>query len=109
MHESHKGNTFWFGFSVGAAAIGLGAILFGTKKGRETLGVVLEFSQNLEENLGDLLKGLEEAVTDEAGAIGEELRKTPAKTKPTFSNILDKIRHFSDGSPKGKKFFVKDK
>ncbi len=109
MQENHKGNTFWFGFSIGAAAVGIAGFLFGTKKGRETLGTLLEFSENLEENLRDLLKGLEETAVDEGEVIGEELKKAVVRVKPTFSNILDKIRHFSDNSSKGKKFFIKEK
>jgi len=109
MHENHKGNTFWFGFSIGAAAIGIAGLLFGTKKGRETLGKLLEISENLEENLVDLLKELEKVALEEGEIIKDEFRKTSTKAGPTFSNILDKIRHFSNTSEKGKKFFVKEK
>ncbi len=60
----HKLTQFWFGFALGTVAIGAGAFLFGTKKGRSVLKNLMEYSENLEENLVSLGEEIGEGFGD---------------------------------------------
>ncbi|MCX7881116.1 MAG: hypothetical protein N2482_01220 [Patescibacteria group bacterium] len=55
-NDSHQTSNFWFGFSLGALFIIIGTMIFGTKKGRETLKKFLEISENFEENISKILE-----------------------------------------------------
>lgn len=104
--DHHKISNFWFGFALGAATVGTASYLLGTKQGRKTLKKMLEFSENLEENLIDLGHEFEEAVVEKGDELRNEIKKLPQE-HPTFGSLLDKIRDFSHRK-EVKRFFVKE-
>ncbi len=57
--NNNRTTNFWFGFSLGLTTAVSIIYLFGTKKGRESLKKLIEFSENLEENLSQLLDNLD--------------------------------------------------
>jgi len=108
LDQNNKKTNFWFGFTLGAGSIAVSAFLLGTKKGRQLLKKAIDFSENLEENLVLLGEELEEIIVEKGQEIKEDLKKSHPKDKPTFSNILTKIKTLTFSQQKGKKFFVKE-
>ncbi len=96
--NKHKASNFWLGFSLGGVTLGLGAFLFGTKKGREMLTKILHLTENLEENLIALEKYIEKELADNKDGIKDELKKTSENIKNDYSSLtglLDKIKFLS--------------
>ena len=87
-NPSHdKTSNLWLGFALGAAITTTIAILFGTKKGRETLKKLLELSENLEENLQAIVDEVQETITDKVDKLQEA-----DQDKPILGTLLDKMK-----------------
>ncbi|MBI2641148.1 hypothetical protein HYW87_00955 [Candidatus Roizmanbacteria bacterium] len=106
--SSHPPSNFWFGFALGALAIGGMTFLLGTVKGRKTLQRLLEVSENLEENILLLGEEVEEALLEPAK---NHTPLSPQKSETsTLGKILDKIKiHYpAHVNKQGKKYFIKN-
>jgi len=116
--NNHNTSPFWFGFALGTLTIGAGAFFFGTKKGRKMLHQMLEYTENLEENLLVLGEEFEEKYGDKLeklgvhikGKIGSKASAPISEQKPENSSlggILEKVKGFR--SKQKKQVFVKEK
>ena len=97
-NNSGAPSNFWFGFALGTIAATAGSYLFGTKNGRDTIEKILDFSENLEENLqllnAELKKELKLPehkinITEEKKHIEEAVMQVK-ESKP-LGSILEKI------------------
>ena len=93
--NNSKTTNFWFGFSIGGALIGGAIVMFGTKKGRETLRKMLDLTDNIEENIELLEKVVEEKLNKESGSVSNS---SSSSNHSTLGNILDKIKILSPNS-----------
>ncbi len=83
QNNHHQATNFWFGFSLGVVACGVGIYFFGTKSGRKTLKNILDITENLEGNFDNILKEIEN-------------EKEPAKKiTSTISTVIDKVKSFT--------------
>jgi len=76
--------NFWFGFILGGLAVITAAYFFGTKKGRKSLQEIINFFENWEENLSELIEK-------------NEIKKTREKTSTPslISGVMEKIKTLS--------------
>ena len=114
--NNHNTSPFWFGFALGTLTIGAGAFFFGTKKGRKMLHQMLEYTENLEENLLGLGDEFEQKYGDKLeklgvhikGKLGNKSNVPIPEQKPENSSlggVLEKVKGL--GSKHKKKVFVK--
>jgi hypothetical protein len=106
-HNNHKLTQFWFGFALGSVAIGAGAFLFGTKKGRSIVKRLVEYSENLEENLISLGKEYGEEFGTKVFDIGKKIVENKSESSiehntTPLGGLLEKMKGYS-----GKKVFLK--
>ncbi len=107
-NQNHKVSNFWLGFALGSLAAGVGSYLFGTKKGRKRVQQILDWSENLEENLLLLGEELEENVIDKGTKIKDDVQKLAEEGgHSTLDKILGTINSLSSGSRKSTKRFEK--
>src|SRR3989344_9471781 len=81
----NKSSNLWLGFTFGAIAATTIVFLLGTKKGRQTLKKLLEFSENLEENALVIAEQIEESMIEKAEKISDAKHN-----KPVLGSLLDK-------------------
>lgn len=86
-------SNFWTGFSVGATVL----FFLGTKKGRTTLRGLMEYVEDLEDNLTDLMKS-----TSNDG-IENKLKSFTGAT--SISDLITKIQSTIPDQKKVKNFF----
>jgi len=63
--NNEKAQTFWLGFSFGIASASTLIYFLGTKKGRKSLQHIIDFSENLEENLIKIIKNKDKKILSE--------------------------------------------
>ena len=103
--NNYQPSAFWFGFAMGTITLGIGAFLFGTKKGRSTVKKMLDLTDNLEENAILLFQELEEHF--ESTPIDKT--KEVEKKEGTLDSIMHRMKHLSpDAEKQGKRFFTKE-
>ncbi len=107
QNNSNPPTGFWFGFALGTLAIGAGALLFGTKKGRKTVQQFLDFSQNFEENAYLILEDLQEKAEHFVPLIKEELSRPTPRPASGISGLLSRIKFLSPGNNKQSKKYTK--
>jgi len=107
MEKNHRIGNFWFGFALGTVFTTFFVFLLGTKKGRKTLKNLIEFSENIEKNLSELITHLEIKLKED-----EEKNKNNNSivTKNNIFKIIDQIKFLTHPEIKKqtKKFFVKE-
>lgn len=87
-HNEH----FWFVYFLGVVSGATGIFLFGTKKGREVLEQIIEFAEDFEGNLEDIIAnidGLKDSVKNEATHLTEKLELSPIQN--SLTSIIEKI------------------
>ncbi len=87
-------SNFWTGFTIGATVL----FFLGTKKGRKTLQELMDFAQNLESNIDDLVESSKDLPTGKN------------KIVEGATNITDLISRIQSVLPEGRevrKFFEK--
>lgn len=88
-NNRHEGGNFWFGFSLGTIVMALLAYFFGTKHGRSLLKQMMDFTENLEENLQLLI----EKQVEKQGNNSNQLETSHKSTLVTsLETIIDKIK-----------------
>lgn len=80
--------NFWNGFIAGSVAAGACLYAFGTKNGRNSLHILLDFSENLDSNIHKLIK------QTQMGGSKKQTKDKPSSFE-SVSTVLDKIRHVS--------------
>jgi len=107
MEKNHRIGNFWFGFALGTVFTTLVVFLLGTKKGRKTLKSVIDFSENIENNLSELIIDLENKLKKDQEKNKEN---NQIKTKNNIFKIIDQIKFLTHPEIKKqtKKFFVKE-
>jgi len=103
MEKNQKVSNFWFGFSLGSLFTVFFIFLFGTNKGRGALKNFLDFSEDIEESLFNLLNDFKN--------ISEGDKKNNSlETKSNLSKIINQIKFLTHPEIKKqtKKFFVKE-
>ena len=65
-------SNFWSGFYLGMFLTAGGLYLFGTKKGRETVGKILDATENLEESAFDIMREFNQEIKKEGIDIIQE-------------------------------------
>lgn len=88
--NNEKAQTFWLGFSFGIASAGTLIYFLGTKKGRKSLQNIIDFSENLEENLVKILKN--KKVSGET----KDYKTIPAIEK--IGSIMSEIKRISNNT-----------
>jgi len=108
MEKKEKVSNLWFGFVLGTLFTTFFLYLFGTKKGREVLKKFLEYSENLEEKLPDILEGLDINLNNNQGKNSKHDWQEK-KMKTDFVGIINRIKFLTSPIKKQtKKFFVKE-
>jgi len=78
--------SFWNGILIGSGAALFILYVFGTKKGRSSLKTILDFSENIEDNLHKLHKHV----------LSLSNKKTQSKERVSLlesvSSVIDKIK-----------------
>lgn len=88
--NNEKAQTFWLGFSFGIAGAGILIYFLGTKKGRKTLENIIDFSENLEENMLKILKN--KKVIEEK----KDYKAIPSIEK--IGSIISEIKRISNNT-----------
>lgn len=84
--DLHQANNFWFGFSLGVLTVGAFVYFFGTKKGRKTLKNLLEITENLEENLTQLIQEIEK---------DNNINQPNKQITSTINTLIEKVKNFA--------------
>jgi len=107
MEKNSRVSNFWFGFGLGIIFTIFSVFLFGTKKGRKSLKNFLDFSENIEENLFQML---EELKNTPPTSSSENKKNQNSETKSTLLKIIDQIKFltYPESKKQTKKFFVKE-
>lgn len=85
-NKNLRANNFWFGFSLGVIGVSVLVYFFGTKKGRKTLKNLLEITENLEENLSQLIKEIEKEGSN---------TQPPKPIVSTINTLIERVKNFS--------------
>lgn len=83
IKKQDQATNFWFGFSLGIVFCSIGLYFFGTKNGRKTLKNLLEFTENLEENLSQVINEIEK---------NDQNIKKENKITTSIESIIDKVK-----------------
>lgn len=59
-NQPNKSSALWFGFALGAVGGATVAYFFGTKRGRKLLKQMLDLTENLDDNLAEVIEELGE-------------------------------------------------
>lgn len=88
--KKNEGNVknFWNGFLAGSIVASACLYIFGTKKGRNSLQTLLDFSENLDGNIHKLIKHTQSTAQKKSG-------KDKVSPFDSVSSILDKIKYVS--------------
>ncbi|MEX1052495.1 MAG: hypothetical protein WEC80_01450 [Patescibacteria group bacterium] len=83
--EKNKPEDFWSGFAFGASIAATLAYFLGTKVGRKYARNLLDFSEDLEGNVKNLIKSL----NVEENSFGDEIKKF---AKQNLSEVINKLK-----------------
>ena len=86
-------SNFWTGFSVGATVL----FFLGTKKGRTTLRGLMEYVEDLEGNLNDIMKSTSEQ------SVESKLKSFSGAT--SITDLISKIQSTLPDQKRVKNFF----
>ncbi len=81
-----KASNLWFGFALGMTASSLIVYFLGTRKGRERLKKLIEFSEKT--NLDEYFEGL-------VNSFDDHVKKEKKEINSGLDNLIDKIQSFS--------------
>lgn len=87
--NNHTATNFWFGFTLGISAAAGALYLLGTKKGRETVHKILEYSEDIPEKLPKLIEELQLKYG------GSSTQNKVKEGLHTLDNIITKIKETS--------------
>lgn len=93
-HHAPQMSNFWTGFTVGATVL----FFLGTKKGRSTLKGMMDYAENLEDNLEEMMK----MTTDDTQS---KMKSFTGATN--ISDLISKIQSVLPDQKQVKNFFEK--
>ena len=101
--KNHKGNSsgFWFGIALGAGIAVASAYALGTKQGRKKVREIIDASENLPNNLPDIISQLSKFSSHNNKKTIQQLN-----TPPAIHRLIEKIRT-SSNSNSPKRLFTK--
>jgi len=63
INQKNDSHNFWSGYSAGMISGAVLMFAFGTKKGRETILKIIEHTDTVEHNIGDILERIQKKVS----------------------------------------------
>lgn len=92
-HETARYNEhFWFVYFLGVVSGATGIFLFGTKKGREILEQVIEFAEDFEGNIVDVISNIDDlknVVKTEVSDLADRFEISSGQN--SLNSVIEKI------------------